>query len=89
MAELQPPNRSEIIQRNAAVWIMKTKEYRRLTQTAINGIMEYVGHLFEMSFQEARSALQGVLSARGIDVTAIPELTSIFAPTSPYVSIPS
>ena len=71
MDELQPPNRSEIIQRNAAMWILKTKEYRRLTQTAVNGIMENVGHLFEMSFQEAFSALQGVVSARDIDVTAI------------------
>ena len=52
MDELQPPNRSEIIQRNAAMWILKTKEYRRLTQTAVNGIIENVGHLFEMSFQK-------------------------------------
>lgn len=66
------------------MWILKTKEYWRLTQTAVYGIIEDVSHLFKMAFEEGFSALQGVLSSHG-DVSAIPELTNIFAPTSPYL----
>ena len=79
------PN-EETTKRDAAVWILKTRECHKLTQTAMTGIVDEVGSLIESVMADTYFAVKDVLSKEGINAHDIPELVKIFHPPSIYAS---
>ena len=71
---------SEQLKRSAALFILKTAEVRKLTLTAVNGILEDVQELVERAVQSTHTKVCSILHKAGISVSDIPqELHHLFS----------
>ena len=71
------PTTSEM-QSFAAKWILKTRETRNLTRSAMQGVIEDVGELAAFVSQTLQSQTQAVLTSHGITFDSIPGLDAVF-----------
>lgn len=62
----------EDIKRQSALFILKMKEHQRLSQVAIDDIVENAKHLFEMTVEHAESGIRAKLAEAGVDVDLLP-----------------
>ena len=65
-------------QRSSALFILKLKEERRLTQVAVNDIVEGVEAVLEQSVIRAKAGVRAKLAAAGIDPGTITGLDEVF-----------
>ena len=75
---------SEEIKKNAALWILKVKEGRKLTQSCTEDILSNASELCTYAVSQVGLKVSEVLRASGITPDAIPGLKEIFQETSPY-----
>ncbi len=72
------------LQSYAATWILKTREVYKLTQSAVNNIIQDVTALAQFLQDKARSAVEEVLSNAGVASSQIPDLQTVFNPDGPF-----
>lgn len=65
-------------QRTSALFILKMKETRRLSQVAIDDIIEGYRGVFDFAIQRMRCGVDASLADAGIDPTDVPRLESVF-----------
>ena len=75
----------------AAKWILKTRETRSLTRTAMQGVIQDVGELVSFVTQTLESQTHAALCSHGIDSTSIRGLNELFSgpATKPFEGITS
>ena len=69
---------SEQLKRSAALFILKTAEVRKLTLTAVNGVLEDVQELVERAVHSTHTKVCSVLHKAGISASDVPELHDLF-----------
>ena len=69
---------SEQLKRSAALFILKTAEVRKLTLTAVNGVLEDVQELVERAVHGTHTKVCSVLHKAGISASDVPELHDLF-----------
>ncbi len=93
-ALLEPPSTSESdllpntlekeLQSYAATWILKTREVYKLTQSAVNNIIQDVTALAQFLQDKARIAVEEALKNAGVASSQIPDLQTVFNPEGPF-----
>lgn len=75
----------------AAKWILKTRETRSLTRTAMQGVIEDVSDLVSFVTQTLESQTHSLLHAHGIEPTSISGLDNVFCgpATKPFEGLTS
>ena len=68
----------EQFKRSAALFILKTAEVRKLTLTAVNGILEDVQQLVERAVVSTEMKVCALLRNAGVDPSQLPELHQVF-----------
>ena len=68
----------EQLKRSAALFILKTAETRKLTLTAVSGILDDVQELVERAVHSTHAKVSSVLNKAGINESDIPELHDVF-----------
>ena len=71
-------NDKDAQQRASALFLLKLKEHRRLSQVAIDDIVEEWGELFSHSVRRLSASVREKLSSNGIDVDDIDGLDQVF-----------
>lgn len=71
-------------QANTAMWILKLKEARRLTQTCVDSVLQEVTELCTVSISELGGAVDSVLQSAGLRMDDIPGLRELFSQSSPF-----
>ena len=71
-----------------ALWILKLKEGRKLTQTVTNEILGDVTELCRDMMSRLKSDLYQILArhSAGIEIPELPELEELFQDSSPYLN---
>lgn len=79
--ELDANSRQECeqLKRSAALFILKTAEVRKLTLTAVNGVLEDVQELVERAIHSTHSKVCSILHKAGISANDVPELHGLFS----------
>lgn len=72
------PSSSDLLQKAAARFVLKTKESHRLTQTAMNCIIEDVTAFNQITLGELHFAVSERLTAAGVDPQIICSLAPLF-----------
>ena len=82
---------TEEMQSYAAKWILQTRETRKLTRIAMQGVIEDVGDLVTFVSETLESQTQAVLRANGVNPELIPGLKEVFcgAATTPFKDLQS
>ena len=75
-------------QRSSALFLLKLKEFRRLSQVAIDDIIQEWNGLFSHTLQRLHADVQRTLAENGIDVSSVAGLPEVFqdAP-SPFAGL--
>ena len=66
-------------QRTAALFLLKMKEERRLTQVAVDDIISGVTSMLDQSVCHVKAGVRAKLSEIGVDVTNLPGLEEVFS----------
>lgn len=82
---LPEPNNKNF-QREAALWILKLKEGRKLTQSAVDEILSDVTELCTNVVCQLGDQLRSVLNSSNINPNDISGLNALISETSPYAS---
>ena len=75
---------SKELQSRAAVWILKTKEGHKLTQKAMDNIIEDVTAFSQYLLAKIGCAVKATLADAGVDSNQIQQFTGIFDPDGPF-----
>lgn len=67
-----------VLQTSSALFLMKIKEELKLTQTAIQGIVECVTGITQTRLNILQTELHNVLAACGVTASSIPRLDDLF-----------
>jgi len=73
-----------IIQTSSALFLLGLKEERKLTQTALQGVIEGVTTLSRCRLDALHVEVCSVLNAAGISPSSIPELNELFDRDGPF-----
>ena len=75
-------------QRSSALFLLKLKEFRRLSQAAIDDIIQEWNGLFSHTLQRLHAEVWRTLAENGIDVSSIAGLPEIFqSAPSPFLGL--
>lgn len=80
--ETQSPSSDDVLQRAAAMWILKTKEKHRIPQSSMEAIIRDVQGFLQLVLGEIHSALSSSLSEAALDASSLSSMASIFQPDS-------
>ena len=72
---------SDSMKKAAAIWILKTQEINKLTQSTTEKIMQDTGALYEAALSNLHSDVVSKLQEEGVEISTIHKLSSIFSPT--------
>ncbi len=81
LIELEQPDLNTTLctlQRNSALFLMGLKEERKLTQTALQGVVEGITSLTQTRLDALHTQVCGALSAAGITPSTVPGLEEAF-----------
>ena len=67
-----------VLKQSAALFILKTAEVRKLTLTAVNGVLEDVQKLVERAIHSTHSKVCSILHKAGISANDVPKLHGLF-----------
>lgn len=84
---IEPVTKADDMQKAAAIWILKTQEINKLTQSATEKIMEDVGALYEAALSNVEVDVVDALREEGVDQGIINKLHHIFSPSGPHGSL--
>ena len=65
-------------QRTSALFVLKLKETRRLSQAAIDDVLEGYQGVFNLTIQRMRCGVNASLADAGIDPVDVPRLRNVF-----------
>ena len=68
----------DIQQRSSALFLLKLKEHRRISQTAVDDIVADWNGLFSHSVQRLYARVRETLASSGVDVCSIDGLQEVF-----------
>jgi len=77
---------NKTFQREAALWILKLKEGRKLTQSAVDEILSDVTELCTNIVCQLGNDLRGVMKSSNVNPDDIPGFNALVNETSPYAS---
>ncbi|MCG8622126.1 MAG: hypothetical protein MJE68_09055 [Proteobacteria bacterium] len=72
------------MEKAAAVWMLKTHECNKHTQTATENIIKDIDSLYQVALHNIQCAVEDVLRKAGIDPSSLPGLTHIFNVQGPH-----
>ena len=72
------------MEKAAAIWILKTRECNKLTQTATENIIKDVDSLYQVALHNIHCAVEDELRKAGIDPSVLPGLSHIFNTQGPH-----
>lgn len=86
-----PAPSTEDMQSFASKWILKTRETRKLTRTAMQGVIEDVGDLVTFVSKALESQTRAVLHLNGVDPDSVSGLEEVYdgAATKPFEGLQS
>ena len=71
------------MEKAAAIWILKTRECNKLTQTATENIQD-VDSLYQVALHNIHYSVEDILHKAGIDPSALPGLSHVFNSEGPH-----
>ena len=74
----------QAVRSHAAAWILKTKEGHKLTQTAMDDIIQEVTALNQFILSKVHIAIQTALNKAGISESCVPAISEICHPNGPF-----
>ena len=84
LMEGNPPSPTSALQKSSALFLLKAKEGQKLTQVALQGIIEGVTGLNQARLDIMHSAVNRVLTEAGISPASLPGLNEIFDPSGEF-----
>lgn len=74
--------------RSSALFLLKLKEHRRVTQAAIDDIVEGCQGVFQQTISTLHSGIRSCLAGHGVDVDVVAGLKEVFLDcTDPFVGL--
>ena len=64
--------------RSSALFLLKLKEHRRVTQTAIDDVVDSCQNIFQQTIQTVQSSIRSCMAQHGIDPDSTPGLNEKF-----------
>ena len=79
----------EVQRRSSALFILKLKEARRVSQVVVDDVVEELSGLFEHSFERLKAGISSTLATAGVDVEYLGNhLDNVFSEVSqPFANL--